>query len=260
MSGPQGSDISLRIRESPEELAGDAADLFLSLAKQAQEAGQPFRVALSGGSTPRLLYKLLASDEYRDKVPWHNIKFFFGDERWVPHTDPQSNYKLASDELFSKVSVDPRNVFPIPTEGGITPGQAAGQYEATLRKEFGLTDGEDIPSFELLFLGLGEDAHIASCFPGTPTIHERERLVDALWVDKLEMYRITLTPPVLIAAKEVAFLIAGESKAPALKELVEGEYNPDQYPAQLLRGATGNVTGFVDKSAASQLEGVKPKS
>src|SRR5205085_4578393 len=137
--------------DSPKELAADAAELFLMLAQTAQAEGRPFMVALSGGSTPRLLYGLLASEPYKSQVPWDNIKFFFGDERWVPHTDPHSNYKLANDALFSKVGVDPRNVFPIPTEGDLTPGQAARQYEATLRKEFGV--GEDaIPSFDLLFL------------------------------------------------------------------------------------------------------------
>jgi 6-phosphogluconolactonase len=250
MNKPQ---LDIRVEESPPALAADATETFVRLAQRAVASNGLFRVALSGGSTPRLLYGLLASDTFRQEVPWEHIRFFFGDERWVPRTSKESNYRLANDELFKKVSVDPANVFPMPTEG-LSPDEAAAQYEDTLRAQFNLKENE-VPSFDLIFLGMGDDGHTASIFPGTSAVHEREKLVVAPYVEKLAAHRITLTPPVLQAAEEVVFLVIGESKAPALKQVLEGLLNIDEYPAQLLRQAQGRVTWYVDRSAASQLEG-----
>ena len=241
----------VHIEESPQGVAGEALEMFVHLADEAASQGRPFRVALSGGSSPKLLYDLLASETLRDDVAWGSVTFFFGDERWVPHSHSDSNYKLANDRLFSKVGVDPSQVFPIPTEG-LTPEEAAVQYEETLRNEFGLKQGK-VPEFDLIFLGMGDDGHTASCFPGTDVIHERERLVDALFVPKLNSNRISLTPPVLQAGKEVIFMVTGETKASALREVLQGEYDPDTYPSQLLRNAKGHVTWLVDKAAVSEL-------
>jgi 6-phosphogluconolactonase len=199
-----------------------------------------------------MLYQFLSSPEYRDRVKWDEIEFFFGDERWVRHDDPDSNYGLARDELFSKVPVDPDKVFPMPTQG-LSPEEAAEQYETTIAKVFGTKEGE-MPEFELIFLGMGDDGHTASCFPMTDALDAKERVVLANFVPKLRTYRITLTPPALQAAKEVVFMIAGESKAPALHEVLEGEYDPVEYPSQLLRFARGEVIWCVDKAAASQLD------
>jgi 6-phosphogluconolactonase len=245
--------MRVHIEESPQGVAGEALEMFTHLAEGAARQGRLFRTALSGGSTPKLLYGLLASETLRDEVPWSVVCFFFGDERWVPPTHPESNYKLANDNLFKKVSVDPACLFPIPTEG-LTPAEAAAQYEETLRREFG-TGEDQVPEFDLIFLGMGDDAHTASCFPHTSVIKQREKLVEAVFVEKLDTHRITLTPPVLQAARSVLVMVTGESKAEALREVMLGEYNPDEYPAQLLRHSHGSVTWLVDKSAASKLEG-----
>jgi 6-phosphogluconolactonase len=199
-----------------------------------------------------LLYGLLASDTFRHEIPWGAIHFFFGDERWVPHTHRESNYKLANDELFRKVDVNPHKVFPMPTER-ISPDEASGKYASTLREDFTIRAG-DVPRFDLIFLGMGDDGHTASIFPHTDVVAEEEKLVAAPYVEKLASHRITLTPPVLRAAAEVLFLVSGESKAPALREVLEGEENVREYPAQLLRKAEGRVTWLVDRPAASQLQ------
>ncbi len=244
------SNADVHIEESLPAIAADAAETFVRLSQEVQAMGKPFRVALSGGSTPKLLYGLLSSDTFRGEVAWDNVQFFFGDERWVPHTHRDSNFKLANDELFSKVDVNSENIFPIPTEG-LSPDDAAAQYEATLRQVFSVDS--EVPRFDLIFLGMGADGHTASLFPHTDVLHEREKLVAAPYVEKLTSHRITLTPVVLNSAAEVLFMVVGEDKAPALKEVLKGDYNPDEYPSQLLREAQGNVTWLVDSAAAGQL-------
>jgi 6-phosphogluconolactonase len=239
----------LRLLANPYEIAAEAARRFCTLARTTAETGDIFRVALSGGSTPKMLYGLLASDDYKDSVPWDSIQFFFGDERWVPLSHPDSNYKLANDELFTKVAVPPENIFPMPTED-LSPKQAAQLYETTLRRAF---QEEGLPLFDLIFLGMGDDGHTASLFPHTDALREGRRLVAAPYVEKVKSHRITLTPPVLLAADRVLFMIAGESKAPALREVLQGEYNFEQYPSQLLRNALGQVTWLIDEAAASNL-------
>jgi 6-phosphogluconolactonase len=240
------------IKQSPGAVAYDAASAFMRLSKQAAAIGQPFRTALSGGSTPKLLYRQLTSDAFRGEIPWERIQFFFGDERWVPHDHPDSNYRLAEDELFSKVPVNRDNILPVPTEG-LGPEDAAAQYEQTIRRVFG-TPQDQVPSFDLIFLGMGEDGHIASLFPHTAALHESHRLVVAHFVDKLNTYRITLTPAVLNTAANVILMVTGTGKAGALKHVLEGDYDPDTFPAQLLRNALGRVVWLVDKDAASALE------
>lgn len=249
---------TITIKESLNAVAEEAAETFVRFTQEGQANGLPSRIALSGGSTPRLLYRLLVTERFATRVKWENIRFFFGDERWVPHTHADSNYKLANDELFRKLSIDPRNVFPIPTEG-ISPDDAAAQYEATLLDNFDSrvgragTDSSVIPTFDLIFLGMGPDGHTASLFPHTSALHEREKLVAAPYVEKLASHRITLTAPVLSNARTVLFMVGGADKAHALREVLEGEYNPDVYPSQLLRHAKGEVIWLVDAPAASDL-------
>lgn len=260
MIEPQSSAFgtSVYIKQGVNGVALDAAAATLRLARQAMASGLPFRVALSGGSTPRLLYRLLASEPFSTEMPWDSIQFFMGDERWVPPTHEDSNYKLANDELFSKVGVNTSNVFPMPTVD-TSPDEAAAQYEGTLRQIFGVTQSE-VPSFDLVFLGMGDDGHTASLFPHTEVINEQEKLVAAPYVEKLSTHRVTLTPPVLTSAANVIFLVAGGSKAPALREVLEGEYNPVEYPSQLLRNALGRVVWLIDTEAASQLQESYPQT
>lgn len=243
--------VTVNIEDDANVIAARSAEIFAQLI-EASAADQPFRVALSGGSTPKLLYKLLASEEYRGRVAWDRVQFFFGDERWVPHTDKDSNYKLANDYLFQPLGIEPSRVFPMPTED-VEPPQAAERYEATIRREFALASRE-MPRFDLVFLGMGDDGHTASLFPHTAALREYGKLVAANHVEKLHTWRITLTAPVLTAAGYVLFMVAGESKAPALKQVLEGDYDPEEYPSQLLREASGHVTWLVDRAAAAQLE------
>ncbi|HEX8230452.1 MAG TPA: 6-phosphogluconolactonase [Chloroflexia bacterium] len=244
--------VTVRIEDDANGVAAHAADIFTQLAEEVAAQGRTFRVALSGGSTPKLLYQLLTSEEYRERVAWAGVEFFFGDERWVPHTDKDSNYKLANDYLFEPLGIDDGKVFPMPTED-VEPQEAAEQYEADIRRVFSLASRE-MPRFDLIFLGMGDDGHTASLFPHTTALRDYDKLVAANHVEKLDTWRITLTYPVLNAAENVLFMVAGESKAPALKQVLEGEYDPEEYPSQLLREASGHVTWLVDKAAAAQLE------
>jgi 6-phosphogluconolactonase len=245
------------IHQTTEAVARSAAEAFVRLTRQAASVGAPFRVALSGGSTPKLLYQLLVSDEFRSEVPWDAVDFFFGDERWVPPDDPASNYKLANDELFVPLNISTTSVFPMPTVG-LTPDEAAAVYEGAIRSEFDLSQDE-APRFDLIFLGMGDEGHTASLFPHTAVLHENDRLVAATYVDKLQANRVTFTPITINAAREVILMIGGAGKSTALKQVLEGEDNPDEFPAQLLRNALGHVTWLVDKDAASDLEGDYPQ-
>ena len=248
-------DPRIYIKQSAQGVAYTAAEALVRLSKRARAEGAPFRLALSGGSTPKLLYQLLTSETniFRREIPWDIIEFFFGDERWVPHSSPESNYKLANDELFSKLGIREDHIFPVPTEG-LEPDEAAEQYEQSLMSVFGQGEG-DYPRFDLIYLGMGDDGHTASLFPHTQALHVEDSLVTANYVPKLSTNRITLTAPVLNTAANTIFMVAGASKAPALKEVLQGEYNPEEYPSQLLRNSLGNVVWLVDKEAAAQLEG-----
>jgi 6-phosphogluconolactonase len=251
------NDPHVYIKQSTQGIARTAAEALVRLARQAAADRHMLDVALSGGSTPKLLYDLLASEQFRGEVPWHNVRFYFGDERWVPHTDPESNYKLANDYLFRPLDISHANVYPMPTSPD--PDSAASHYETTIRSAFGLKEGE-VPRFDLIFLGMGDEGHTASLFPYTSVLHENDRLVASTYVPKLDASRITLTPVTLNNAAHTIFMVGGAGKAEALKQVLEGEYNPDEYPAQLLRNSLGEVTWLVDKDAASLLEGKYPEA
>jgi 6-phosphogluconolactonase len=177
--------------------------------------------------------------------------FFWGDERHVPPSDPESNYRMANDTMLSKIPVAPGNVFRIPAEDPDA-AKAAETYEQTLRKFFALAPGQ-FPRFDLILLGLGPDGHTASLFPNTAGLHERSRLVIANWVEKFKASRITLTLPVLNAGRCVAFLVSGTDKAPVLKLVLEGDSPGQQYPAKLVQLGDGKLIWFVDRAAASGL-------
>jgi 6-phosphogluconolactonase len=240
-----------RVVEDGAALARAGADEFEGRAAEAVAAGGAFRVVLSGGSTPRGLLSLLASDPYRARLPWGAIHFFWGDERPVPPDHPDSNYGMARETLLSRVPVPPNNVHRIPGEEEDL-GVAAAAYERTLKGVFRLT-GEERPRFDLVYLGLGSDGHTASLFPGTKALHEERRLVVANWVGKLYSHRITLTAPVLNAAALVVFLVAGADKAVPLKAVLEGPREPDQLPAQLIQPEGGRLVWLVDRPAAARL-------
>jgi 6-phosphogluconolactonase len=229
-----------------DQLSRRGAELFAKASAEAIEKSGRFSVALSGGSTPRHLYGLLAANPFRARVRWDRVHIFFGDERCVPPDDDESNYRMAREALLDKVPVPLQNVLRM--EGEIEPPTAAARYEDGLRRAFELGPGQT-PRFDLVFLGLGPDGHTASLFPGTPALGETERLAVANPVEKMGSTRLTLTLPVLNAARRVVFLVAGKDKAQVLRQVLKGE--PGQFPAQLVRPTDGELVFLVDRAAAN---------
>ncbi len=244
------SSAEIRILTTPQELFAAGAEEVLRTAVAAVSARGRFTIALSGGSTPKSLYNLLATNA-RTTLPWDRMFFFWGDERHVPPTDPESNYRMVNEAMLSKVPVPTGNVFPVPTENSDADAVAAA-YEQTLRKFFQLEAGA-VPRFDLILLGMGPDGHTASLFPGTAGLKERSRLVIANWVEKLKSHRLSLTLPVLNAGRCVAFLVSGTDKASVLKAVLEGNDPGEQYPAKLVQPKDGNLIWFLDRAAASAL-------
>jgi 6-phosphogluconolactonase len=244
------SSIEVRRLTTPQDLFHAAAEEVARAANESVRERGRFVIALSGGSTPKSLYTLLATNA-RAALPWAQMFFFWSDERHVPPTDPESNYRMAEEALLSKVPLPEGNVFRVPAENPDAE-EAALAYERTLRQFFPLRAGE-LPRFDLILLGLGPDGHTASLFPGTAALQEKSRLVVANWVEKFKTYRITFTLPVLNAARSVAFLVSGSDKASALHEVLEGDAPGEKYPAKLVRPAEGKLIWFVDRAAASEL-------
>jgi len=242
----------LHISPSPPALAEEAAQRFATLASAAIEARGRFVVALSGGSTPKVLLGLLAQPPYRDALAWDFVHIAWGDERCVPPDDAQSNYRMAREALLAHVPIPALNIHRMPAEN---PNHeiAAAEYAATLRALFGLA-ASALPRFDLIHLGLGTEGHTASLFPGSPALRERERLVAAPWVEKLNAHRITVTPPVLNAAREVHFLVAGAEKADIVRDILHAPHNPDELPAQSVAPIDGRLVWLLDTAAAAKLE------
>ncbi|MBF6591069.1 MAG: 6-phosphogluconolactonase [Ktedonobacterales bacterium] len=241
----------LTIYADLDALGHAAADLFVRMSLQAQADHEQFRVALSGGSTPRTLHTLLAAAPYRERVNWSHIEFFWGDERTVPPDDPESNYRMARETLLDRVPVRPEGIHPMPTQLG-DPAATAAHYSDELRAAFALGE-DDLPRFDLIFLGMGPDGHTASLFPHTAALRATDKLVVANAVPRLQTFRITLTASVINHAAAVAFLVSGADKAPALAAVLEGAHAPDEYPAQLIAPTDGDLYWLIDRAAATQL-------
>jgi len=227
-----------------------AAEEFVRCAKQAMEARGSFRVALSGGSTPKGLYGLLAGDEFRPQVAWDKVFFFWGDERNVPPDNSDSNYRMANEAMLSKLPLSSSQVFRI--RGEIDSSLASIEYEQALKTHFHLGEGQ-LPSIDLVLLGMGPDGHTASLFPGTKALEEQRRLVVSNWVGKFYTHRVTMTAPVLTNAHRILFLVNGDDKAQPLKAVLEGPYEPEQLPSQLILSAAAKTLWLVDPSAAKLL-------
>jgi 6-phosphogluconolactonase len=235
-------------------LARAAAGHFMILAGQATAERGRFAVALSGGSTPRATYALLASDEFARRIDWGRVHVFWGDERCVPPDHSDSNYRMARESLLDHAPLPPENVHRI--RGELEPGQAAREYEGELRRFF--YPGETaaaLPRFDLVLLGLGDDGHTVSLFPGSTAMHEPDRWAVADYVEKLEAWRVTLTPVLINAARRVAFIVSGAGKAEVLREVLAGPYRPDRLPAQTVRPRRGRLLWLADAAAAASLEG-----
>jgi 6-phosphogluconolactonase len=242
----------IRILADANAIAQTAAAEFVEAAKQAVREKGNFCVALSGGSTPKALYGLLISDPIlQAMVPWGKIQFYFGDERHVAPDDTESNFRMATEAMLAKAPVDAQQVHRIKGEKR-NAAQAAEEYEEDLRASFRLA-GRQLPHFDLVLLGMGPEGHTASLFPGTKALKEQRRLAVSNWVGKLYTDRITLTPPVLNNAARIIFMVQGAEKAPALKAVLEGPYEPDQLPAQIIKPKQGKVLWLVDPAAAAML-------
>jgi 6-phosphogluconolactonase len=246
------SSVEIRTLTTPQELFAAAAEEVVRAATDAVAQRGRFTIALSGGSTPQSLFHLLATNA-RTSLPWDRMFFFWGDERHVPPADPDSNYRMAEETMLSKIPVAAGNVFRIAAENPDA-AAAAEAYEQTLRKFFALEPGA-FPRFDLILLGMGPDGHSASLFPETAGLKEQSRLVIANWVEKFKTHRLTFTLPVLNAAANVAFLVSGTDKAPALHAVLESDAPGEQYPAKLVRPTDGKLIWLIDRAAASQLSG-----
>lgn len=234
-----------RIEISPDPLAL-AYDVAEWMTQMALAARGPFRVSLSGGSTPKTLYELLASDAFITRFPWSRVYWYWGDERFVPYDHPDSNYRMTREAMLSKAPVPSENIHPIPTDG--TPEDAAWRYERTLQDAYGAAtlDRQHL-LFDLTLLGLGSDGHTASLLPGEPVLNERKRWVTALSHGRPEI-RITMTYPVIESSRHVAFLVAGEEKAEIFSTIRAGN---TQVPAARVR-PVGELLWFVDRAAAAR--------
>lgn len=227
-----------------EEINVKAATIFTEAAQKAiAEKGQ-FTAVLTGGSSPAGIYKLLASDAYKTKIDWSKVFIFWGDERWVPLNDDLSNAKMSYATLLSHVPIPSENIFEM-YQDGVMPEDYAITYEQTIRKILG-EEGK----FDLILLGMGDDGHTASLFPGQAVLEEQNKWVDAYYLEPQKMHRITLTAPLINKAEKIIVIAFGEKKAHALKEVTTGDYNPSMYPMQLIKPVSGQILFLVDKSAA----------
>lgn len=247
-----GAQREVRVLDSPAALSRAAAELFRETVASAVAERGRCAVALSGGSTPRALYRLLADPTapYRSLIPWAALHLFWGDERYVPPTHADSNFHMVSDTLLRSIPLPASNLHRIEAELA-DPAQAAARYSAELVSFFHLAPGE-APRFDLVLLGLGDDTHTASLFPGSELVLETERLVAAPYVAAHSGHRITLTPKVLNAARLAVFLVSGSAKAPALRAVLEGPYDPLRHPAQIVKAA--RTLWLADRDAAAQIQ------
>ena len=232
------------------EVLPDAAALARHVAEwmtaAALAAKGPFRVSLSGGSTPKALYGLLASDEFSGRFPWQLVSWYWGDERFVPYDHPESNYRMTREAMLAKAPVPPENIHPVPADG--TPEDAARRYERTLQEAYGATALDPArPLFDVTLLGLGPDGHTASLLPGDPVLEERKRWVAVVAHGRPEV-RITMTYPVIESSRRVAFLVAGREKASILRAIRSGD---SQLPAARVQ-PRGELLWFVDRAAAGE--------
>jgi len=236
------------VLKDPEAVLAAMADFITIQAHDSIARWGRFNLALSGGSSPRNLFRLLASEDYRHKVEWGHVYFFFGDERYVPSGHPDSNFRMARESLFVPLNIAGEQIFAVNTT--LSPVESARAYEQEIVKHF---HGQ-LCRFDLILLGLGDNAHTASLFPQTSVLHEKNALVKEVFVEEVDMYRITFTAPLINLANRVAFLVYGASKAAAVRHILEDPYNPEEYPAQLIQPESGALYWFLDEAAAEMVK------
>ncbi|THV56453.1 6-phosphogluconolactonase [Chryseobacterium candidae] len=234
--------MNITVFDDLEKLYTRAAGAFVDLSKKSILKNGRFVVALSGGSSPKAIFKLLATPEYKEHIEWNKVYFFWVDERWVPLNDDKSNFRMTEETLLSQVPIDQNHIFPMYAEG-ITPEDYAKAYEQQIRTILG-----DDGVFDFILLGMGDDGHTASLFPGEEVLNEKEKWVSAYYLKSQEMFRITLTAPIINNADNILAIAFGESKKHALNEVLNGEYNPSLYPMQLIEKKDG-FQFFTDEKA-----------
>ena len=242
----------IQIVADAEAMSKAAAETIVEHIRETLQTRNVYSIALSGGSTPRRLYALLAGDAvFRDQIPWERVHFFWGDERHVPPDHPDSNYRMANATLLSKVSIPSTNIHRIRAEEPDA-HQAAANYEQEIRRFFKIDAGQ-VPRFNFVLLGMGADGHTASLFPGTAALEVTRQLVVANWLEKFQSYRITMTVPVFNNADRIVFLISGQEKADTLESVMAGRQESVSYPVQRIHPEHGQCIWLVDTSAASEL-------
>jgi 6-phosphogluconolactonase len=244
-----GATPNLHIFADANEVARAAALRFAELARAGVEANGRFSVALAGGSTPKRVYELLAGEDSAAGLDWSNVHVFFGDERCVPPDAADSNYRMANEALLSRVALPEQNVHRMRGEGDAVAN--ARLYEDELRGYFG--EGEAWPEFDLVMLGMGDDGHTASLFPGTHALAVRSAWVTANWVEKFDAFRVTLTAPAINHARHVMFIVTGAGKAERLAEVIHGAPDTERLPSQLIQPRAGALAWFLDEAAAAKL-------
>lgn len=253
--------MQLHIAKNTTELNTQTADFIVEHINQTLQKQSRYTFALTGGNTPKDLYELLATDAYKPHIDWSRIHFFWGDERFVPFNDDRNNAKMAFDALLNKVPVKKENIHRIPTDN-TTPQESAAAYEKLLHEYFPLVhthhpddhpENTPFTTFDLTMLGLGDNSHALSLFPHYPIIFEENKWVDSFYLDEQSMYRVTITHPVANHSALVLFMVAGKGKAEAVKHVLKDEYNPDEYPAQIIK-PKGELHWFMDEAAAADLK------
>ncbi|MTH15601.1 6-phosphogluconolactonase [Flavobacterium sp. LC2016-01] len=234
----------IQIYNNTEEINIAATNLFVEAAQKAIAEKGKFTAVLTGGSSPAGIYKLLASDDYKNKIDWSKVFIFWGDERWVPLNDDLSNAKMSYSTLLSHIPIPQENIFEM-YKDGVTPEDYAAEYEKSIKTVLG-EEGK----FDLILLGMGDDGHTASLFPGEAVLEEQNKWVDAYYLAPQKMHRITLTAPLINKAEKIVVVAFGEKKINALKEVTTGAYNPTLYPMQLIKPVSGELLFLVDKVAA----------
>ena len=240
--------MELHIAKDPAQLSENLAAWISNYILEVLQSQPRFSFVLSGGSTPKALYHLLAKEPYNVMIPWEKLDFFWGDERAVPFEDSRNNALMAYDTLLNHLPVQPEQIHVMRTD--IKPEESAAAYEKLLEHYF---KGSS-KTFDLVLLGMGDDGHTLSLFPGTEVVNEKEAWVKAFFLPAQDMYRITLTAPVVNKAGCIIFMATGNAKALTMKSVIEGEYNPDLYPSQQIRPESGELHWFVDEAAAGAME------
>ncbi|HLZ16338.1 MAG TPA: 6-phosphogluconolactonase [Cyclobacteriaceae bacterium] len=240
--------MAIYIYKTVPNLIKAMADFVVTIAQNAISVSGEFNIALSGGNSPKRLYEMLSSPDYNQRVEWTKVNFFFGDERYVPAHDPENNSNMARSVLFDPLNIAESNIFSVDTS--LSPDEAAKNYSARIIAHF---KGKELV-FDLILLGLGDNSHTASLFPFTTVLHDKSASVQAVFLQQQNVYRITMTAPMINRARHIAFLVYGQSKAEAVRHVLEDGYDPEKYPAQLIKPEGGNIQWYLGEDAASLLK------